>query len=174
MILAVLGIIVTILVLMKRLADAGIDLAGLNPFLWQRRRKWKAKLEGNPVYQIDSPMDVVALYMVAVTKMDGDMTKEDKQRLHGLFIKDFNLTQKEAASLMISSSHLLGNGEEACDNVAKVFEPSLDDFTDTQMQSSRELIRKAAGDLSQRPEEVHQIIRDIDKVFRSTNKTQNW
>ncbi len=174
MILAVLGVIVTILILMKRLADAGIDLGGLNPFLWQRRRKWKAKLEGNPIYQIDSPMDAVALYMVAVTKMDGDMTEEDKKRLLDLFTNDFKLTQKEAASLMVSSSHLLGNGEEACNNVAKVFERSLDNFTDTQMQSSRELIRKAAGDLSQRPEEVHQIIRDIDKVFRSKNKTQDW
>jgi uncharacterized tellurite resistance protein B-like protein len=174
MILAILGVIVTILILLNRLADAGIDLGGLNPFLWQRRRKWKAKLEGNPIYQIDSPMDAVALYMLAVVKADGDMTKEDKNNILELFMNDFKLSQKDAASLMVSSAHLLGNGEEARDNVAKVFEKSLPYFSESQMQSSRELIRKAAGDLDQRPEEVHQIIRDLDKVFKSTSKTQDW
>ncbi len=174
MILAILGVIVTILILLKRLADAGIDLGGFNPFLWQRRRNWKAKLEGNPIYQIDSPMDAVALYMLAVVKADGDMTKEDKHTILDLFVNEFKLSQKEAASLMASSSHLLGDGEEAQENVAKVFEKSLQNFSDSQMQSSRELIRKAAGDLDQRPEEVHQIIRDLDKVFKSVDKTQSW
>ena len=174
MILAILGVIVTILILLKRLADAGIDLGGFNPFLWQRRRNWKAKLEGNPIYQIDSPMDAVALYMLAVVKADGDMTKEDKHTILDLFVNEFKLSQKEAASLMASSSHLLGDGEEARENVAKVFEKSLQNFSDSQMQSSRELIRKAAGDLDQRPEEVHQIIRDLDKVFKSVDKTQSW
>jgi len=40
-IIAFLGTIVTILVLLDRLAQAGISLGGLNPFLWRRRRKWK-------------------------------------------------------------------------------------------------------------------------------------
>ena len=174
MILGVLGIIVTILILLNRLADAGIDLGGFNPFLWQRRRKWKAKLEGNPIYQIDSPMDVVALYMVAVVKADGDMTKEDKQHLLNLFMTEFKLSQKEAASLMVSSSHLLGNGEEVQDNVAKVFANSLENFSESQMGSSRELIRQAAGNLAARPEETHKIIRDVDKVFKGTSKVQDW
>jgi len=44
-ILGLLGTIVTILILLNRLADAGIDLGGLNPFLWHRRRKWR-KMSG--------------------------------------------------------------------------------------------------------------------------------
>jgi len=43
MILAVLGVIVTILILLNRLANAGMDLGGLNPFLWQRRRNWRKR-----------------------------------------------------------------------------------------------------------------------------------
>jgi len=174
MILAVLGAIVAILILLNRLADAGIDLGGLNPFLWRRRKNWKDKLEGNPIYQIDSPMDVVALYMLAVVKADGDMTKEDKTNLLQLFSSEFNLSDKEASSLLISSSHLLGNGEEAQDNVAKVFEKSLPNFTESQMKSSQELIRKAAGDLEQRPVVAHKIIYNVEKAFNSVIKTQNW
>ena len=34
-ILGVLGAVITILILLNRLAEAGIDLGGLNPFLWR-------------------------------------------------------------------------------------------------------------------------------------------
>lgn len=174
MILAVLGVIVTILILLNRLANAGIDLGGLNPFLWQRRRNWKNKLEGNPIYQIESPMDAVALYMVAIVKADGDMTKEDKGNILRLFSDSFKLSEKESSSLLVSSSHLLGNGEEVQDNVAKVMEKSLSDFTDAQMKSSQQLLREVAGNLEQRPQIAHQLIRDLEKVFASKSKTQDW
>ena len=174
MVFAILGVIVTILILLNRLADAGIDLGGLNPFLWQRRKKWKDKLEGNPIYQIDSPMDAVALYMVAIVKADGDISREDKSHILRLFANDFNLSAKEAASLLVSSSHLLGNGEEVQGKVAKVFEKSLPHFTEAQMKSSQELVRKAAGDLEQRPQAAHKIIHDIENTFRSTSKIQDW
>jgi len=102
MILAVLGAIVTILILLNRLANAGVDLGGLNPFLWHRRKKWKDKLEGNPIYQMDSSMDVVALYMLAVVKADGDITKDDKYLLLGLFKSEFNLSTKEACQTSLN------------------------------------------------------------------------
>ena len=41
--LGFLGLLVTVLILLSRLADAGIDLGGLNPFLWRRRRAWRQK-----------------------------------------------------------------------------------------------------------------------------------
>ena len=52
-ILGMLGTIVTILILLNRLAEAGIDIGGLNPFLWNRRRKWKKMYQGNPVFKIE-------------------------------------------------------------------------------------------------------------------------
>ena len=59
-VLGLLGAIVTILVLLSRLADAGISLGGLNPFLWHRRRKWQNKMSGDPIFQVDHPMDATA------------------------------------------------------------------------------------------------------------------
>ena len=174
MILAILGFIVTILILLNRLANAGIDLGGLNPFLWHRRKKWKDKLEGNPIYQIDSPMDVVGLYMLAVVKADGDLSKEDKSHLLKLYSENFHLSDKEASALLTASSHLLGDGEEAQQNVAKVFEKSLANFRQSQITSTKELIREAAGDLEQRPEAAHKLIHDIEKVLDSTSKVQDW
>jgi hypothetical protein len=77
-IIGALGTIVTMLILLNKLAEAGIDLGGLNPFLWHRRRKWQKKYEGNPIYQIENAMDVTAILLVATAKVDGDMTKNDK------------------------------------------------------------------------------------------------
>ena len=65
--LGILGSIITILILLKRLADSGIDLAGLNPFLWHRRRKWRMKVEGNPIHAISSPMELTALLRAAMS-----------------------------------------------------------------------------------------------------------
>ena len=94
-ILGALGTIVTILILLNRLADAGIDLGGLNPYLWNRRRKWRNQYEGNPVFKIESPMDATAILMVAATKADGDMTKEEKNLLLHLFETEFKLSKKD-------------------------------------------------------------------------------
>ena len=144
-VLGLLGTIVTILILLNRLADAGIDLGGLNPYLWNRRRKWRKQYEGNPVFKIESPMDATAILMVAAAKADGDMTKEDKGLLLSLFENEFKLSKKDAAGLLISSAHLLGNGNEVRQNVKKFLSSSKASFTDTQAQSAISLISQAAG-----------------------------
>ena len=78
-ILGILGSLITVLILLNRLADAGIDLGGLNPYLWQRRRKWRNKYEGNPVFKIESPMDAAAILMVATAKADGDISLDEAE-----------------------------------------------------------------------------------------------
>ncbi|KPZ73792.1 MULTISPECIES: hypothetical protein [unclassified Pseudoalteromonas] len=74
-VLGVLGIVVTILVLLNKLQEGGIDIGWLNPFSWHRRRKFRKHHDLNPAFKLDSPMDVAALYMVAVAKIDGEMSK---------------------------------------------------------------------------------------------------
>ena len=144
-VLGVLGTIVTILVLLNRLAEAGIDLGGLNPFLWQRRKKWKKKYEGNPIYKIESPMDATAILMVAISKADGDLAKEDKQKLLSLFESEFKLPKKDAAGLLISSAHLLGDGSELRNNVKKFLAPSIEAFSNEQMESAVVLLDQTVG-----------------------------
>lgn len=139
-ILPLLGTIVTILVLLNRLAQAGISLGGLNPFLWRRRQKWKKQYEGNPIYQIDSPLDLAALLATATAKADGDMSSDEKKTLLDLFQKEFNVDKKGAAELLISSAYLLGSGEELKNNLEKVIKPSLANFTEEQAVSTRNIL----------------------------------
>ncbi len=143
-VLGILGALVTILILLHRLAEAGVDLGGLNPFLWQRRRRWRKKFEGNPIYQLDSPMEVTALLMAATAKIDGDMSAEQKRKILSLFVAEFHLSRRDAAGLLISSTYLLGDGEELRNNLEKVLTRSLEKFTDEQARSAVELIEKVA------------------------------
>lgn len=76
--LGLLGAIVTVLVLLKRLADAGIDLGGLNPFARRRRRAWQNKFEANPLFGLEAPMDAAAALAVGVAKASGDVSSEQK------------------------------------------------------------------------------------------------
>jgi len=139
-ILGLLGTIVTVLVLLSRLADAGISLGGLNPFLWKRRRKWEKQLTGNPIYNINEPMDASALLMSAAAKIDGDMTGVEKTIILSAFENEFGLSRKEAAGLLISSVYLLGKGEDVTAKLDKILKPSLMNFTQAQSTSTISLL----------------------------------
>ena len=135
-ILGVLGSVVTVLWLLHRLAEMGIDLGGLNPWLWQRRRKWRKQYEGNPIYTIDSPMEATALLVTAVAKADGDMSVEEKKAILAMFESEFHLSKRDAAGLLISSVHLLGNGEALHSNLEGVLKRSQENFTPEQSESA--------------------------------------
>ncbi len=139
-ILSLLGTIITVLILLNRLAQAGISLGGLNPFLWRRRQKWKNQYEGNPIYKIESPLDLAALLATATAKADGDMSSEEKKALLDLFQKEFNVDKKGAAELLVSSAYLLGSGEELKNNLEKVIQPSLANFTEEQATSTSNIL----------------------------------
>lgn len=143
--LAVLGTVVTILVLLVRLADAGIDLGWLNPYLWYRRWKWQQKVSGDLVYSLDSPMDVTALLMVAVAKCDGDMSVEQKRLILGLFEQEFHLSPREASALLNSSAFLLKDGDAVLANLGKVLAPSRERFTRDQAESAKKLIARVGS-----------------------------
>lgn len=143
-VLGLLGTVVTILILLSRLADAGIDLGGLNPFLWARRRRWQKKYSGNPIFQIESPMEVTALLMAAIAKADGDMSSEEKQLILKLFQGEFHLNKRDAASLLISSTHILGDGEELRNNLTKVLQPGTEKFTEEQITSALTMLKTVA------------------------------
>ena len=143
-ILGILGTIVTILVLLNRLAEAGIDLGGLNPFLWARRRKWKKQYQGNPVFNVDDPMELTALLMVAVAKIDGDVSSEEKHRILELFQQEFKMSKREASGLMVSSVYLLKDGSEISAQLAKVMEPAKEKFSTEQAESAIKMLNTVA------------------------------
>lgn len=107
--------IVTILWLLHRLAEMGIDLGGLNPWYWRRRRAWRKKYEGDPIFAVEDPIDVAALFIVGAAKLDGEICAEEKAAILDEFETSFSMDDKEAAQLYTSSTHLLG-GPQVIEN----------------------------------------------------------
>ncbi len=138
--LGLLGTVVTILWLLHRLAEMGIDLGGLNPWLWNRRRTWKKKYEANPIYSLEGPMEVTALLITATAKADGEMSSDEKHEILEIFEDEFKLSKHDAAGLLTSSTYLYGKGDEVRSNLKRILAPSLERFTAEQASSAIELL----------------------------------
>ena len=145
LILGALSSIVTILWLLHRLAEMGIDLGGLNPWLWHRRRKWQQQFQGNAIFHVTSPMEVAALLIAGTAKADGDMSSEEKAEILRIFEEEFGLSKRDAAALLLSSTYLLGKGHELYEQLSKVLKPSQEKFTDEQAESTVVLMRQIAN-----------------------------
>lgn len=169
-ILGLLGIVVTILILLNRLADAGIDIGGLNPFLWHRRRKWRKTYQGDPIFKLDQPMELAALLVMGLAKVDGDITSDEKHSILLTFEKEFNLSKSDASGLMSSSVYLLGKGDEFRNSLEKIVKPSIDKFTDEQLQSMLNMLRSIASLGNAEADVKTKTLEKIETVVAKTRK----
>lgn len=164
-ILGILGTIVTILVLFKRLSDSGIDIGWLNPFTWRRRRAWRKKIEGNPVFALEHPLEAAAMLATAVAKIDGEISREEKTTLLALFQSEFRKTEKEASDLLLSSIYIFGDGQEALRKPERIIERSLEKFSEDQAKSVMSLLETIKEIDINNVEEKEKFISKIEAVF---------
>jgi len=174
LILGLLGTIITILVLLNRLSDTGIDLTWLNPFAWFRRRAWQKKYQGNVAFSLESPMEVAALLATTVAKIDGEISREEKAVLLGLFQHEFGKTEKEASDLLMSSTYIFGDGEQAISKPAKVLEKSLSNFTQDQAKSVLTLLTEISKiehrNTLEKSSFIDKVEQEFKKQFSESNK----
>ncbi len=174
-ILGALGLIVTILILINRLSEAGIDIGWLDPFKWKRRKKWKQSYNSNPVFDIDDPMKATAGLMYAMIKCSGDISREEKTFLLSIFKQDFKLSDREATDLLSTCSFYIKDEDLVKNNLKKFINPSIENFADKQKQSAFSLIEKAAfceGSTNEKQTEFLNEIRDIFKPQKP--KFKEW
>lgn len=164
-ILGILGTIVTILVLFKKLSDAGIDIGWLNPFSWRRRRAWRNKYEGNPIFSLDGPLEVAAILATTVAKIDGDISNEEKALLLALFESEFGKSEKEASELLLSSIFIFGDGEDAKTKPEKVMQLSLDKFSEDQARSVMSLLNAVKDIDATNAKEKDRFVAKVENVF---------
>ncbi len=144
-ILAALGSIITILILLNRISQTGLDLGWLNPLTWGRRRAWKKLYHANPAYSLTSPMEVIALLMYAAAKSEGEISSNQKLFILKKFQSVFHLDEEQATQLLSSSTFLLKETEIQDLNIKQVLTGSKDNFNSEQAQSGLELIRQVAN-----------------------------
>ena len=141
-ILGALGSIVTILFLLDRL---GIDLGGMNPFYWYRRRAFAKKYGSDPIFSVEDPMDIASLLIIGADKLDGDLTAKQKQMAQQLFESEFSLCEKEALQLLGSAAHLLAAPQLIEDQLAKLAARSAERFSPEQTESLIDMMTRVAS-----------------------------
>ena len=171
--IGLLGAIATVLVLLKRLADAGIDLGGLNPFARRRRRAWQRKFEANPLFGLEDPMDAAAALAVGVAKASGDISSEQKRALLAAFQRTFDLDLVAAEKLLASSAYLVGDGKIFTDQVEGVVAKSREHFTDNQIASTLALIEEIAA-VEGATERQRELIGRIGEILYNDSESTTW
>ena len=141
-ILGALGSIVTILYLLDRL---GIDIGGMNPFYWYRRRAFAKKYGADPIFSVEDPMHIASLLVIGAAKLDGDLTAQQKAAAQELFESEFSLTDKEASQLFGSAAHLLAAPQLIEDQLTKLAGRSGDRFSPEQAESMIGMMEKVAA-----------------------------
>lgn len=136
-ILGILGSIVTILYLLDRL---GVDLGGLNPWSWRRRRAWSRRYHGDPIHSVEDPMQIAAILVAGVAKLDGELDAEEKQAILDQFQSNFSLDARAASELLGSVTFLLGAPQVISAQLDGVMDRNKDRFTHEQADS---LVRMA-------------------------------
>lgn len=172
-ILAVLGVVVTLLILLNRLAQNGIDIGWLNPFSWHRRRKYRLNHDLNPVFKLDSPLEVAALYLVGVAKVDGDLSTSQKAALLAVFEQEFHLSAHDARALLGSSVHLIGNGLEFFSAPGRAVERVYDKLSPEQVTSISTLLHQIADTDGAPSAAQMQFIAAVTKAL-PTAVTSKW
>jgi len=174
-VLGTLGVIVTILILLKRLSDAGIDIRWLDPVKWRRRRKWKQAYHADPLFDIDDPMQSTACLMYTMARCSGDISREEKVHILSIFKEDFKLSDREATDLLSTCSFHIRDEDTVKNNLHKFMRPSLDNFAEKQKDAAFALIEKVAcceGRPNQKQQEFLQEIKDAFKPARE--KFKKW
>ena len=157
-IIGLLGTLATIFYLLDRL---GIDIGGLNPFYWYRRRAFSKKLTADPIYSIEDPMHVASLLVIGVAKLDGDLTAGQKRVAQEQFESSFSMTPQAASELFGSAAHLLAAPQLIDSQLQKLAHKNRDRFSREQAESMLEMMGQVAA-ADGRPSEAQE--RFIDAV----------
>ena len=174
-VLGVLGLIVTILILLNRLSQSGIDIGWLDPFKWHRRHKWRKAYYTDPLFDIDDPMKSTACLMYTIAKCSGDISSEEKSFILSIFREVFKLSDKEATDLLSNCTFFIKDENQVKNNLAKFIRPSIGNFEDEQKKSAFSLIEKVAFCEGNPNEKQQELLRDIQTVFTPKKETfKKW
>ncbi len=166
-----LGSLVTILYLLDRL---GIDIGGLNPFYWYRRRAFAQKYGADPIFSIDDPVHLASLFVIGAAKLDGELTAEQRRVAQQQFESTFSLSDKDASALFGSASHLLAAPQLLDDQLGKLADRHKSSFSNDQAESLLDMmvsVVTAGGEASATQRE---FIEKVRGTFIQPQRAGTW
>ena len=169
-----IGLLTAIATLLFALERLGVDIGWLNPWAWRRRRRWMNQLSVNPAFNLESPMEAIALLVVATARIDGDLSSEEKAALRTLFEEEFKQSSESASSLLRSSTYLLADGEAVFKQPDKVLEKSIGKFTPDQKASSIAMLKNISRVGGEASESQSAFISQIADLFQVESPSGEW
>jgi len=155
------------------LQRSGVDLNDFNPFLWARRRAWEKRRAERPVFALTQPIEVAVVLLVAIAKEGGELITRDRERLVDLFTGELKLAERYARELLTLSEHMLRDGPSIVGQVARVVAPCKEQFSEAQMRSLGELLRRAPG-TARLSERQGSILQEFEAVFSDPRSGASW
>lgn len=152
----------------------GVDIGWLNPWAWRRRRRWIKQLSANPAFNLDSPMECMALLLLATARIDGELSSEEKLELRRMFEESFHQTSSDSSSLLQASTYLLGDGMEVFARPEEILSRSLEKFSPEQKQSSIELLTRISEVGGPPSNAQSDYISRIEAVFYAQEPKPGW
>ena len=169
-IMEILGAAVTILILMNLLERNGVNVGGLNPFSWARRRKWEKKYHADPAFTLERPMEAVAGLLYVMAKASGDISREQKQCLLDLFQTEFKLDENKARELLTSSAFLLKDEDKIIDHLHEFMKPSIEKFDHEKEESTLFMLHKVAHCEGPATSKQDGFLNKVSLLFKETGQ----
>ncbi len=162
----ILGLITTVggvIWALYRLQNSGVDLNSFNPFYWARRRSWEKQLGTKEIHRLQSSIEAAALLVVAMARLEGEVTREQKKEITSLFVKEFGINQSVALDYYTSSSHMLKDVMNISSEVRNVLKPTKAEFKSNHVDALLEMlsmVSRAEGPANAEQELLLKVVSD--------------
>ncbi|NRB80088.1 MAG: phenylacetic acid degradation protein [Saccharospirillaceae bacterium] len=169
----IIGIITAIASLawaLNSLQRSGFSISSLNPFNFMRKRRWQKKFATKPLYQLTHPMDAASVILIGTIKQEGDISKQQKEKIINIFEQEFKMSKNEATSLFVGSIHLIKDEIDFVVCIKNILLPCKNAFSSSQTDSFIQLlgqVSKIEGDILPIQQQI------IDEVKRALIETKN-
>lgn len=118
-------------------------------------------------------MSAAAVILLAVAKIDGEISKEEKDAILQVFLTDFHLSDEQARGLLVSTSFLIKDEMSLLGQAASILERSLARFTKDQVDSFLAMLRKVADIEAGSQDKKAALIAEVSAVFQPENKNDS-
>ena len=160
---------------LNSLQNSGFDLNSLNPFTWARRRKWEKQLGTKPMHALTDSMDVAALLVVSLAKDEGEITRETKLEILGLFEKEFGIKRNKSIEIFSSSIHMLQGTLNMAGEVRHVLKPSKETFTASHINKLMRMLQRTVNLEGEPTKGQREIVAAVESEFNHKGeKPSQW
>lgn len=147
---------------------SGFNLSSLNPFAAYRRWQWSQKNAVKPLYRLNDPVEVAAVLLLGVAKCRGELSRDQKSYLLGVFREELSLSAAEADDLLVASSFLLRDEVYIIDKLERILAPSKAALTPAQRASILKLMQHVAEVEGVSNDEQRRLIERTDQLLTAT------